>query len=221
MSKSCNRAFFALFLSLFINDVNGFVQIRGNALRVCSIKSVEVGTEGDAPLTVDDLNMTEPLDHDSLPMVPLAPPLTFDKYVTMQDKRVTVSIQYSGESGLKPYYLTVAKKIKAAHPDVIIERKILPSYEMEDATFEVFVDGKVVVGKNNVSIQKLGPDKDVQDATGGLSVFVSMTELELALSKARRRRRPETMYGKDDKKAVRLESLRGSDKDDLQQPRNG
>lgn len=71
-----------------------------------------------------------------------------------------------------------------------------------------------MVGKNNVSMQKLGPDKDVQDATGGLSVFVSMSELELALSKARRRRRPETMYGKEDKKAVRLESLRDPDKGD-------
>mmetsp|Transcript_17125 Transcript_17125/g.25318 ORF Transcript_17125/g.25318 Transcript_17125/m.25318 type:complete len:135 (-) Transcript_17125:403-807(-) len=133
----------------------------------------------------------------------------------MQDKRVTVSIQYSGESGLKPYYLTVAKKIKAAHPDVIIERKILPSYggDLEEQKFEIFVDGKIVVGKNNVSIHKMGPDKDVQDATGGLSVFVSMTELECALSKARRRKRPETMYGKDDKKAVRLESLRSPDKD--------
>lgn len=62
-----------------------------------------------------------------------------------QDKRVTVSIQYSGESGLKPYYLTVAKKIKKAHPDVIIERKILPSYggEMEEPNFEIFVDGKI------------------------------------------------------------------------------
>jgi len=45
-------------------------------------------------------------------VLPLAPPLSYDKFLTMQDKRVVVTIRYSGESGLRPFFLTAAKKLK-------------------------------------------------------------------------------------------------------------
>jgi hypothetical protein len=155
---------------------------------------------GESIPILDNVNITDTVPPDSL--MPMAPPLTFDKYLTMLEKRVVVTIQYSAESGLKPYYLTVAKKIKAIHPDVLIEKLILPPFSGEDgeATFEVLVDGKLVVGKNNANIQKLGSDKGYQDLTNGLSIFISMAEVDLAITKARRRRRPSTMYGRDTKK---------------------
>jgi hypothetical protein len=134
----------------------------------------------------------------------------------LQDKRVVVTIQYTAESGLKPYFLTVAKKIKASNPDVILEKRILPAVnEGGEPTFEVVVDDKVVVGKNNARIQRLGSDRIIQDSTGGMSVFVSMGELDLAISKARRRRRPHTMYGKENESTIR-EMLRrdGNDADE-------
>lgn len=132
----------------------------------------------------------------------------------LQEKRVCVTIQYSGESGLKPYYLTVAKKIKASHPDILIEKRILPAILGVGPIFEIMVDGKAVVGKNNASIQALGGDKTMPDLTGGLSVFVSMSELDVAIGKARRRRRPTTMYGSKEENAVRLEMLRRRDEKD-------
>ena len=73
-----------------------------------------------------------------------------------QKKRVPVTIRYSEDSGLKPYYLTVAKRVKEQYPDVLIERIELsdngagdgssdPSTGYSPGTFEVVVDGKIVV----------------------------------------------------------------------------
>lgn len=87
---------------------------------------------------------------------------------------------------MAPYYLTVAKKVKEAFPDVILDRLILPKkIEMSTTTgdnkqdhspaFEVWVDGKRV-------IPVVG--KKTRD-----SVFVSMQELEGAITRARKRRR--------------------------------
>lgn len=104
-----------------------------------------------------------------------------------------VSIRYSGEAGLKPYFLTAAKKLKASHPDVIIERRILPvidSESQEEATFEIVVDGKVVVGKGRSRKQKVAR----VDMSNSKSVFVSMQELDIAIARARRKRRPTTVY---------------------------
>jgi hypothetical protein len=112
----------------------------------------------------------------------------------------------------QPYYLTVAKYLKASHPDVLIEKRILPALESdakEGPTFEVLVDGKVVVGKGKIQIQKLGSASAVDDATGGISIFVSMQEIDSVISKARRRRRPSTSYG-DDPAKVDLDMLRKS-----------
>lgn len=106
---------------------------------------------------------------------------------------------------MKPYFLTVAKKLKDAHPDIILDKVILPKVEMSGEkaetarpTFEVMVDGKVViptVGKKD------------RDSLGGNIIFVSMQELEVAISRARRRRRPSTVYGEDESN-VRLEMLK-------------
>jgi hypothetical protein len=136
---------------------------------------------------------------------PTAPQLDFDKFLSMQDKRVVVTIIYSGEAGLKPYFLTVAKKLKANFPDVIIERRILPTVEEQgEATFEVLVDGNVVVGKGRSRKQKISP----VDMAHSRSVFVSMQAVEIAISRARKRRRPSTTYGEDDTQVSRLEMLR-------------
>ena len=96
--------------------------------------------------------------------------------------------------------------MKHSHPDVIVEKRILPALygDVEgDATFEVLVDGKVVVGKGNIQMLKGG-----DDLADGLSVFVSMQELDLAINRARRRRRPSTLYGEDCQNGVTLEMLR-------------
>lgn len=81
----------------------------------------------------------------------------------------------------------MAKKLKQSHPDIIVERRELPVITEDDASAEVFevrVDGKVVVGNR---LRKLRPETR--------SVYVSMVELDMAISRARRRRRPSTMYG--------------------------
>jgi hypothetical protein len=150
-------------------------------------------------LLVDSLNMSQLENlttiNDADLVQPLAPPLSYDKFLKMQDKRVVVTIRYSGESGLRPYFLTVAKKLKAYHPDVVIERRILPSVEPADgnaeAVFEILVDGKVVIGKKNRTRRQ----RVSMDLKKSRSVFVSMHELDIALSRARRRRRPTTAYG--------------------------
>jgi len=108
------------------------------------------------------------------------------------ERRVPVTIRYSAESGLKPYYLTVAKRVQDQHPDVLLERIEVSSGtegggaeavegEINQGTFEVLVDGKIVVRTNQRSY--IG------------SIFVSMTEMDLAIARARKRRRPSTVYG--------------------------
>ena len=152
---------------------------------------------GEFAATLLPQNLTAIMDTTDIPedeLLPLAPPLSFEKFLTMQDKRVVVTIRYSGESGLRPFFLTVAKKIKDVHPDVIVERRILPGTGKDqeaNIVFEVLVDGKVVIGKLN------------RVARTRSSVFVSMQELGVAISRARRKRRPTTVYGDDEKeKAV-------------------
>jgi hypothetical protein len=130
--------------------------------------------------------------------------------LVMQDKRVVVTIIYSGEAGLKPYFLTVAKKLKASFPDVIIERIILPAVDSDDqkggesATFEVRVDGNVVVGKVKSRKQKVAR----VDMAHARSVFVSMQEVEYSISRARKRRRPASTYGVGAPRVSRREMLR-------------
>lgn len=108
-----------------------------------------------------------------------------------------MTIRYSAGSGLKPYYLTVAKRVKDLYPDVLIEREKIDKGGIEDGgggddsnkngnirgTFEVAVDGKLVVRN-----RKATPER---------SIFVSMGEVDAAILRARKRRRPSTVYGEN------------------------
>jgi len=127
-----------------------------------------------------------------------------DETDKLLSRKIPVAIRYSGDAGMEPYYLTVAKKLKETHPDIVLDKVILPNVEMSDGkpvmapTFEVMVDGKVViptVGKKD------------RDGMGGQIVYVSMQELDHAISRGRKRRRPSTVYGDDDSN-VRLEMLK-------------
>lgn len=158
-----------------------------------------------------------------------APMMTYQKYLTMQEKRVKVTIRYSASAGLRPFYLTVADRIKSYHPDVLLERRILPkvgSDAGDGAIFEVLVDGKVIVGKKKTMFLKVrtsssssssnknkGDDEDKRrenqsgevNFAGGRSIFISMEKLEQELVKARKKRRPSTMY-KNKEDALRATS---------------
>merc|ERR1712157_7395 len=104
--------------------------------------------------------------------------------------------------------------IKTTFPDVLIEKNVLPDEigpgNDPDYTFEILIDGKTIVRK-----RKNKKQGDVHE----LSVFVSMEEIETAISKARKRRRPSTLYraAKSSSDArMRLEMLRV-----IEQQRNG
>jgi len=129
--------------------------------------------------------------------LPEAPPLSYTKFLTMQEKRAVVQVRYSEDAGLKPYFLTVAKKLKASHPDVIIERQILSKMDKntdaDEPTFEIVVDGKVVVGNGKGRPRKAKISR--MDMLKGRSIYVSMADLDLAICRARRRLRPTTVYG--------------------------
>lgn len=157
---------------------------------------------------------------DDVKFIPEAPMMTYQKYLTMQEKRVKVTIRYSASAGLRPFYLTVADQIKSYHPDVLLERRILPKVGSDagggEAVFEVLVDGKIVIGKKKTMFLKVSSksssssdkgetddndkrsDKNNQSGeinfAGGRSIFVSMEKLEQELVKARKKRRPSTMY---------------------------
>jgi len=143
-----------------------------------------------------------------------APPLNLEKYLTMQKKRVPVTIRYSTESGMKPYYLTVAKRLKDLYPDVIIEPIEVKSFDgfkttknnngngsstrsvggggvngngqekvdenMASTIFEVIIDEKTIIRKTIRA--------NTHDNSG--SIFVKMSEIEMAVTRARKRRRP-------------------------------
>ncbi|CAB9498562.1 expressed unknown protein [Seminavis robusta] len=129
--------------------------------------------------------------------------LTFSKFLTMQEKRVVVCFRFTDLPYLRPYFLTFANKLKKRHADIIIDKRILPL--VVDSTsppiFEVLVDGKIVIGNNkkgrsnNNSKQEKVIVGGRVDATNTQSVFASMEQLGLAIAKARRRRRPNTLYG--------------------------
>jgi hypothetical protein len=118
-----------------------------------------------------------------------APALSFRKFLTMQERRVVITIRYADNAGWKPYYLTATKKIKARHPDVLLERRVLPSsFQQQQGAdgagevFEIAVDGKVIIGNQ----AKITPTR---------IVYCNMVELDLAIARARRRHRPITTYG--------------------------
>lgn len=135
---------------------------------------------------------------DNKDLFPDAPPLTYQKYLTMQEKRVVVSFRFTDVPYLRPYFLTFASRLKKKHSDIIIERNVLPLVESTtQPIFEVLVDGKTVIGGGSNGRERhiLGGRVDVQNTQ---SVFVSMEHLGLAISKARKKRRPTSVYGEDD-----------------------
>jgi len=179
-------------------------------------------------LALEELSYEQLTDEEGK-FMPSAPMMTYQKYLTMQEKRVKVTIRYSASAGLRPFYLTVADKIKNYHPDVLLERRILPKVGdsgEQGAIFEVLVDGKVIVGKKKTMFLKVrtssgssSPNKDKGDDegkrrenlsgevnfAGGRSISISMEKLEQELVKARKKRRPSTMY-KNKEDALRATS---------------
>lgn len=155
---------------------------------------------------------------DLMDVIPIpSPPLSYPKYLTMQERRVIVTVRYTNGCGLKPYFLTVAKKIKQSYPDVMIERILLyggggsknlkkNDYYIndDDTVFEVCVDTKVIVGrssrrntrkKKSKSSFVLGGYDTISSSNRRRSIYVSMKEIDLAIARARRKRRPNsTLY---------------------------
>jgi len=164
--------------------------------------------------------------------LPNARHLSFRKYLTMQEKRVVVTIRYSGSSGLKSMYLTAAAKIKQLHPDVLIIRDIVTEGSDENGTgsqnagkkvFEILVDGKRVAGDKDLNNSRQKGNNMGMNTSG--IVFVSMRELDVAINKSRKKRRPNTVYESErilgvssanseigDSSAVRLEYLKALSK---------
>ena len=196
-------------------------------------------------LPIDELKLQKPSSSSSsAEVLPSSPPLTFEKYMTMTSKPVPVEIRYnSQQGGLRPFFLTVAKKIKANYPDVVVRKTDLATAgggetPGDSMVFEVLVDGRPVVGKAETKRQSVsrsdssggssssssassggkgGGDGSQQpvDLANGISVYVSMGEIDAAITKARRKRRPSTTYsqqgedmGREGVSAIRLEVLR-------------
>ena len=160
---------------------------------------------GDPLLSVPEQNSRDVLAATNLrnaslddgPTFANAAQVTLRKFLTMQKKRVVVSIKAGG--ALSPSYIAAAEKlIKHWHPDVVLRKDLSRIVSDEDrdqdspngggGTFEIWVDGKLAYAKNR---EKRG-------------VFLQMRTLSLAIQKARRRRRPgQVIYG--DEEMSRLE----------------
>ena len=76
--------------------------------------------EGTTGINGDHFSALEDVDVNENDLSPEAPALSFRKFLTMQEKRVIVTIRCSKDASWKPYFLTVVRKVKASHPDVII-----------------------------------------------------------------------------------------------------
>ena len=100
----------------------------------------------------------------------------------------------------------------------------------EEAIFEVLVDNKVIVGKpqckwqgvartassssSSSSSSSNGKDSDSSNnRVFGMSVYISMEDVNEAIAKARRKRRPNTVYSQKGEavRGVGLEILKGDD----------
>ena len=116
-------------------------------------------------------------------LMPNAPHLSWKKFVTMQEKRVVVCFRFTEAPYLKPYFLTIASKLKKQHSDIIIETRALPMVDANaQPIFELLVDGKVVMGGASGGRERhiLGGRVDVANTQ---SVFVSMEQISLAINK--------------------------------------
>jgi hypothetical protein len=68
--------------------------------------------------------------------------------------------------------------------------------------FEVLIDGKVIIGKSRGKFQgvRRSMKQEVNDnQVFGMSVYVSMEEVNGAIGKARKKRRPNTVYTPEDR----------------------
>lgn len=82
----------------------------------------------------------------------------------------------------------------------------MPASDGEAASFDVLVDGKVIAGTSQLG--KGRKQRLSADSTAGPSVFVSMYDFDLAIAKARRKRRPSTLYGDEKKKGAMRQMLK-------------
>lgn len=111
--------------------------------------------------------------------------------------------------------MTIARKIKQKYPDVVIEKAIIPigeeeSKKQEEIVFDVLVDGKLVSGKSNIKwhhVRRSGKKDIDNNKVYGMSVYLSVTDIDVAIAKARKKRRPSTAYS-DEIKSVGLQLLR-------------
>ena len=95
---------------------------------------------------------------------------------------------------------------------MIVEKIILPTAEddvLEDTVFEVLIDGKVVIGKSRGKFQGVRRSNQPEinsNKVYGMSVYVSMEDVNVAIGKARKRRRPTTLYNPEDRaRSMRIE----------------
>tara|TARA_B110000971_G_scaffold216374_2_gene251311 strand:- start:301 stop:795 length:495 start_codon:yes stop_codon:yes gene_type:complete len=127
---------------------------------------------------------------------PPSPPLSYQKFLTLQSKRVVVTIQYSSGCNLRPFFLTAASKLKVSNCDVFIEKIVLPGITFDRThlpIFNILVDGKALPNMNKGSLGLVRGSDNTED----YFVFLPMTEINTAIARARRRRRRDsTVYDK-------------------------
>lgn len=100
-----------------------------------------------------------------------------------------------------------------------MEKVVLPTAEddvIEDTVFEVLIDGKAVVGKSRGKFQNVRRTNNVsisENKVYGMSVYVSMEDVNVAIGKARKKRRPSTtVYTPEDRaRSIGLEMLKRND----------
>jgi len=111
--------------------------------------------------------------------------MTFEKFRTMQQKRVRLSIRYSGgERDATKVYSRIKQLVSLRFPDVVVEKRIRNVRSPKDTgVFEILVDDRLVYSKPT--------ERD--------GIFLSMRTLTQAIVRARRLRRPgQTVYGDSD-----------------------
>lgn len=111
-----------------------------------------------------------------------APPMTLEKHITMQQKRVRIYIRYSGgDRYAAKVFSRVKQLVGQRFPDVVVEKRIRNVRSSRDTgIFEILVDDRLVYAKP--------PERD--------GIFLSMRALNVAIVRARRLRRPgQTVYG--------------------------
>lgn len=113
----------------------------------------------------------------------MAPPMTFTKFRTMQEKRVRLSIRYSrSDRYALQTYERIKEIVNEKFPDVLVANDVRGVRSSRDAgIFELVVDGRVVYSK----------------PTERQGIYLSMKALSSAIVRARRIRRPGTAYGEE------------------------